>query len=685
MRTASSLLLFLLVVGAVSGLALDQNIDSSVPVNVESGNRMSTVLECHGDLVWAQNPDCRNIALFPSQLSLSGSLFDARSADDFMFEEAPGTITCVRWWAGEFNGAPPYISPTSWNIFIYNNINDCYPSNAAATWEIDAVDCHETLYCTDQRELYSYWARLDPPFVPQTDTHYWMVIQAVMDYRPQIGWVNTSEPVQLCSGLTLFPEVGYTDWTPHSSPMDHAFELYAIQSDPSPTPTSGSNTPTYTPVSTNTPVHTHTPLPTVPPTSTPVPPTSTPTIRPPTETPTATPTMLPGDFRVLIAVDIDGDPGFWDPGPSYAETVTNMGGIVSDIIYAPTGGDIPWPVPFSRDQYDIVIVLAGENYHETPGNLGESDEVALMSYLDSGGRLIMIGQDILWGSHSGWGNATGFFNTHLGIASVIQDSVANAEVVEASGSDGSILDGLSFVVNGSSTGGPFHASNLYPDTLVPVPGALPLIEIPGAAPCAISYTTDVFQSIFSTLEIGAADPDEFYGIMRQFVVWLTDRPDPTPTPTVTPTITSTPVLSTATPSPSSTPTPTNTPEPPTETPVCDTLGCKIDMPGHDFGPGDSCYCNVSVCNPDDKIYLRIPIFVVLDVYGNYFFAPSFSGYDYFIKDISQGETVIRILQPFTWPTGVGKAEHIYWHAAMTDKNISGLIGDWDSFEFGWHE
>jgi hypothetical protein len=117
---------------------------------------------------------------------------------------------------------------------------------------------------------------------------------------------------------------------------------------------------------------------------------------------------------------------------------------------------------------------------------------------------------------------------------------------------------------------------------------------------------------------------------------------------------------------------------------CSELGCTVTMPSHNFGPGDTCYCDVTVCNPDVTPYSDIPVFVVLDVYGSYFFAPSFSGYDYYTETIPKGETIIPVLPSFAWPPGAGTASGIVWYAAMTNQAISELIGQFGIFEFGWH-
>lgn len=162
-------------------------------------------------------------------------------------------------------------------------------------------------------------------------------------------------------------------------------------------------------------------------------------------------------------------------------------------------------------------------------------------------------------------------------------------------------------------------------------------------------------------------------------------PPPTHTPTLptsTPTWTPGPGTPTATP----TPIPTGTPEMPTHTPEpdCTELGCDVYMPSDTFVAGDECYCEVYVCNTDETTYTDIPVFVVLDVYGMLFFAPSFSDIDYFNNPIPPGLTTISVLPSFVWPEDVGSASGIIWYAAMTNPEITELHGKLGTFTFGWY-
>jgi hypothetical protein len=176
-------------------------------------------------------------------------------------------------------------------------------------------------------------------------------------------------------------------------------------------------------------------------------------------------------------------------------------------------------------------------------------------------------------------------------------------------------------------------------------------------------------------------------------------PLPTFTSPGSPTHTPTPYVSTQTPISTNTPIPSNTPiptitaaaptataMPPTQTPApeCTNTGCEVFMPSHDFTEGDECYCDVYVCNDSPDVLPDVPVFVILDAYGTYFFAPRFGEYSYYQMDIDPGRLTIQALPIFTWPAGTGSGSGLIWYAAMTDAEITQILGAYGSFSFGWH-
>ena len=152
----------------------------------------------------------------------------------------------------------------------------------------------------------------------------------------------------------------------------------------------------------------------------------------------------------------------------------------------------------------------------------------------------------------------------------------------------------------------------------------------------------------------------------------------------TPTVTPTPSTS---PAPTVTASPTEAPTPsPTATPVCTDIRVTVLMPAHMFAVGDECFCRATVCNPTGDVLSGYPLFVILDVYGSYYFAPSFGSYDNYLDihpEFAAGETAIDVIRPFDWPPGTGTASGLKWYGALTDAEVTEVIGDVGTWEFGW--
>ena len=215
-----------------------------------------------------------------------------------------------------------------------------------------------------------------------------------------------------------------------------------------------------------------------------------------------------------------------DLGPDYEAVVKDLGYTMTGLIKAPTGGGIPWPSDLRASNYEIVVVAVGENWLEPPHNFGPADEATLGTYLDSGGCVLIVGQDLLFGAHPTWGSATGFFQKYMGLSSVQQDTISFADQVTVSGKPGGLLDGLSFQVLGPKEGGPFFLNDLLVDTLTPSTGADALLSASGANataadPCAVSYAGSNFKSAFSTVELAAAGEYKFFfETMRRILLWF---------------------------------------------------------------------------------------------------------------------------------------------------------------------
>ncbi|MBN2054560.1 hypothetical protein JW905_06545, partial [bacterium] len=156
-------------------------------------------------------------------------------------------------------------------------------------------------------------------------------------------------------------------------------------------------------------------------------------------------------------------------------------------------------------------------------------------------------------------------------------------------------------------------------------------------------------------------------------------PSPTPswTPTMTPTITTTP-------GPSATPTITPTPSSTTPSPTPAGNEFTIDLLMNDdlFETGEPfllvfearCFCPHLILNR----------YIVLDVYGTYFFWPRWrqtEDYDRQIYDF--GDHRYDTILTFTWPPEAGEADDLFFHAGCLDAVSGALVGNVVSISFGY--
>ncbi len=117
-------------------------------------------------------------------------------------------------------------------------------------------------------------------------------------------------------------------------------------------------------------------------------------------------------------------------------------------------------------------------------------------------------------------------------------------------------------------------------------------------------------------------------------------------------------------------------------------GVRLWMPDTHFHPGDTCACKVFVYNLDTQPLTDHVLFVVLDIMGVYYFAPSFKEYDSYQGDYPSfpiGRTEISVIPEFIWPTGAGSFSGAVFCAAPLDPTLTRIVGMWDWFQFGWGE
>ncbi len=182
----------------------------------------------------------------------------------------------------------------------------------------------------------------------------------------------------------------------------------------------------------------------------------------------------------------------------------------------------------------------------------------------------------------------------------------------------------------------------------------------------------------------------------------TASPEPTlPPPTDTPTAVPTPpptAAPSASPAPSLTPAatipPTQVPSPtalpsPTGTPFPYPLGVRLDLP-QPVLPGDTFYVTGYIDNPGPAL-AAIPVFFILDVFGEYWFWDDWTHYaasagdiDFAVKDIAIGTEEIAVVPSFAWPdTGGGAVSGLAFWGAMTNPELTGILGAFAHVSWGY--
>jgi Zinc carboxypeptidase len=162
----------------------------------------------------------------------------------------------------------------------------------------------------------------------------------------------------------------------------------------------------------------------------------------------------------------------------------------------------------------------------------------------------------------------------------------------------------------------------------------------------------------------------------------TDTPAP-PTDTPVPP-TDTPVPPTDTPvPPTDTPVPsTNTPVPPTETPVPGEFEFSLGLNQEFYRPWDHFLLTTYIVNPDET--MDVNEFIMLDVYNNYWFWPSWSeAVDFEARMLPANMMEEESILDFWWPAGVGSGNNIRFWGALLDPATSALIGNYDMVEFSY--
>jgi hypothetical protein len=132
------------------------------------------------------------------------------------------------------------------------------------------------------------------------------------------------------------------------------------------------------------------------------------------------------------------------------------------------------------------------------------------------------------------------------------------------------------------------------------------------------------------------------------------------------------------------PTPTPTPTPaPTGTPAPMDFELILNQPV--YQAGDRFLLRSRIVNGGGDTLAEM--YIVLDVYGEYYFWPSWIDYppniDFRLQTIPGGGTLEETILDFTWPSGVGSGQHIVFWGAILDAATGSLLSQIASAVFNF--
>jgi len=124
-------------------------------------------------------------------------------------------------------------------------------------------------------------------------------------------------------------------------------------------------------------------------------------------------------------------------------------------------------------------------------------------------------------------------------------------------------------------------------------------------------------------------------------------------------------------------------------PPCDATGVSLELSGSMFRAGEAFHLDARVCNATGSLLTGHHVFILLDVYGEYWCLPSWTdirnGLDSYCTTIPPGGWEFPAIQTFFWPDVAGSADGIMFHGAILDPGMTALVGDMASIPFGWRE
>ncbi|HPQ41965.1 MAG TPA: hypothetical protein PLV45_16475, partial [bacterium] len=112
-------------------------------------------------------------------------------------------------------------------------------------------------------------------------------------------------------------------------------------------------------------------------------------------------------------------------------------------------------------------------------------------------------------------------------------------------------------------------------------------------------------------------------------------------------------------------------------------GIDLVLSGAIFHEGDLFELTAEVTNPGPDTYQNIPMVILLDAAGQFFWYPSWDmAFDYRAINVVNPSDISEILS-FTWPQVNGSVMGIHVYGALLTPDFGAILGTWDTVTFGW--
>ncbi|MCD4653938.1 VCBS repeat-containing protein, partial [bacterium] len=123
------------------------------------------------------------------------------------------------------------------------------------------------------------------------------------------------------------------------------------------------------------------------------------------------------------------------------------------------------------------------------------------------------------------------------------------------------------------------------------------------------------------------------------------------------------------------------------TPVCEETGVTLSLPRESFSPGEVFSLDATICNNSDDMLYGTHIFVLMDIYGEFWCGPSWisleEGVDAYTYSIPQEGWQFYVFPGFVWPEIQGHATGLKFWGAIVNNQMTDVIGEISQVQFSW--